>query len=230
MIFLAPYSVIGQTTHPQHVWWFRYLAQFRFNEKISWINEADNRRFLSPDAQLQFIFHSRVLYKHKEWNFASGLTLSWAYARFPTDPVEHATFEFRPVVEASHERSFRNISIQNRLRIDNRFFEADKKESIFDGYSYVARARYRLQFRFDMVQKKDGTPSVAVRIADEVMVNHRQNIFDQNRVYASVEIIPGRALSFEPGYIFIYQQRFGTEEFFMRHVWRLSLLHRFDLY
>jgi hypothetical protein len=62
------------------------------------------------------------------------------------------------------------------------------------------------------------------------MINHRENTFDQNRVYLNTDIVLTPALTFDVGYVCIYQQRFGRQDFFERHVLRFTLLHKIMLY
>jgi|GEM_PF-722881 len=225
LLLLVPLAGRSQETRSQSIYWIRYQNQLLFSEKLYWNNELDNRRFFAPDVQHQLIFHSRLHYKIKKFDYGAGLTVSWAYAQFPEEPVAHPTMEIRPVVEVTHENKIRNWIIQNRVRLDNRFFEADKNENILEHSRYTARLRYRFQLRIPLLQK-DGSMLAGMRIADEVMLNHRQNTFDQNRVYVSLDLHLSKKISLETGYIYIYQQRFGTEDFFNRHVLRFSVLHK----
>ena len=205
-------------------YWLRYQHQFIFSPIISWSNEIDNRRFISPDVQNQLIYHSRVHYKRGPWDYAAGLTLSWAFASRPSRPVTHATTEVRPMVEVSYEIPKNRWALQQRIRIDNRFIEEDRMETVFDGVDYTLRLRYRLQARFNL-KKETGSNGPVFRIADEIMVNHRENFFDQNRIYATVDFQIRRNWRLETGYIFIHQQRFSTNDFFDRNVLRFSVLH-----
>jgi hypothetical protein len=170
--------------------------------------------------------HSRLHYKIPHWDFAGGLSLSWQYAGTPERPVSHATQEFRPVLEASYEIPVRKALLSQRIRLDNRFFEEDKLTTDLFNTTYVARFRYRLQVRLPLTQSN----KVNLRIADEVMVNARENFFDQNRVYVTSEYIITKHLSMEAGYIYIYQQRFRTTNFVERHVLRFSILHKLFFY
>jgi hypothetical protein len=216
----------GQTGEGQFVHWLRYQAQISLSEKIYWNNDIDNRRFIDPDVQSQLIIHSRLHYRKSSWDYGGGLTLSWAFSPDKNAEVKHATMELRPVLEVTHESRLRSMSVNNRLRLDNRFFEKDKFDGITGSYSYVARFRYRIQARIQVATNKAG--AVVVKLADEIMVNHKENFFDQNRVYATTEIPLTKQLTVEAGYIYIYQQRFATDSFVQRHVLRFSILHKFS--
>jgi hypothetical protein len=228
LLFLC-YGLRAQTnTHGAY--WLRYQNQLNFNPKFSWTNEIDNRRFFDPDVQNQLIFHSRVHYRQKRWDYGGGLTLSWVFTQIPESPARHATTEIRPVAEASYELPFKKFFLQQRVRIDNRFIEEDKFESVFDGANYIMRLRYRIQARIPLKKDDAGNIVNTLRLAEEIMLNHKENIFDQNRIYVSSEFALSKKLAVEFGYIYIYQQRFGTDQFLTRHVLRFSVLHRLFFY
>lgn len=213
----------------QSLYWLRYQNQLSLSPRFYWNNEIDNRRFFGPDVQNQFIFHSRIHYKKNNWDFGMGLTVSWIFAQKPEVGYTHTVTEIRPVIEATHEVPIGKIFFQNRLRLDNRFFEEDQEKSIFAESVYVLRFRYRAQFRIPLKRNEENLPVITLRIADEVMLNHTKNTFDQNRIYVSSDFLLSRKFTLETGYIYIFQQRFGYDEFFKRHVVRLSILHKITL-
>jgi hypothetical protein len=228
--FISVTIGLAQQKDSHAVQWIRYQNQLNFTPRIFWNNEIDNRRFINPDVQTQLIFHSRLHYKTGRWDYAGGLTLSWAYASRPENPVQHPVTEVRPVVEASYEIPFKKWFLQHRIRLDHRFIEEDKMETVFDDANYIMRFRYRLQARIPLHIDSKGIPLISLRLADEVMFNHRENIFDQNRIYATGEFVFNKKWSIEAGYIHIYQQRYTTDDFLQRHVLRISVLHKLFLY
>jgi hypothetical protein len=230
LVFWAgPLFCCAQTTHQQAVYWLRYQNQLVFSPSFWWNNEFDNRRFFNPDVQNQFIIHSRLHYKVKKWDFATGITSSWAYAAIPQAGFEQPVHELRPVLEASFEQPVRKLHLQGRLRTDYRFFQEDPDESVFSKSLFVMRYRFRAQARIPLIFDEE-TTKLSVRIADEIMFNDRENTYDQNRVYATFEYFVQKRLSLEAGWLYIHQQRFGREEFFERHVIRFSILHKIFLY
>jgi len=169
--------------------------------------------------------HSRVHYVKDRWNFGAGLTFSWIYAQIPENGYSHTVAELRPVVEASYEFPARKVLIQQRMRIDNRFIEESQDQSVWEDSFYIFRFRYRLQARIPLKVNDAGTPTIWLRLSEEIMLNNRENTFDQNRIYASTEFVLNKKLMLETGYIWIYQQRFGAEDFYSRNVFRFSIIH-----
>lgn len=215
---------------PESVYWLRYQNQMHFSPSLYSNLEIDNRRFFHPDVQTQLIIHSRLHYKFRRWDFAGGLTGSWAYAAQADRPISHPTAEFRPVAEATFEKAMKKWSLQQRLRIDNRFIEEDRFGDLTDGFEYTMRSRYRVQGKFTLVRKKPSFGELYLRIADEIMLNHRESTFDQNRIYLTADWAISDRVIFETGYIHIYQKRFGTGEYLERNVLRITLLHRILFY
>ncbi|MBL7858751.1 MAG: DUF2490 domain-containing protein [Cyclobacteriaceae bacterium] len=219
-------TLAQQNSSTQYLYWIRFQNQLIFSPKLYWNNEVDNRRYIDPDVEAQFIYHSRLHYRYKKWDYAGGLTLSWAYAAHPEDGYVSPTFEIRPVAEVSHEQPVGKSLIQNRIRVDNRFFESDPEKSIWEESFYVMRFRYRLQWRIPLTYAEESIPRISLRFMQEIMVNNKENFFDQYRFYASTEYYLNKIFSLEFGYLYIYQQRFGRDEFFNRNCFRFSVLHR----
>ncbi len=215
-----------ETVYHQPLYWLSYQNQLYFTPKLYWTNNVDNRRFINPDAENQFIIHSRLHYKSGKWDFGGGLTLSSIYTQRPENKSTHIATELRPVVEVSYEQPIGKVFLQNRVRLDNRFLETSSQESIFEDYNYVLRFRYRLQMRMPLLKNKDNITFLQLRLSDEIMLNHKENLFDQNRIYATVDYIVNKNFTIEAGYIYIYQQRFGKDEFYSRNVIRLGLQHK----
>jgi hypothetical protein len=214
------------TVHTQSLYWTRYQNQLFFSTKLYWNNEFDNRRFFHPDVQNQFIIHSRLHFKKNSWDFGGGITLSWIYSQIPEEGFDKPVAEVRGVAEVSHQLKLGKSIFQNRVRLDNRFFQENPDKSVFEESFFVLRFRYRAQLTIPLKSTDDNELIVALRIADEIMFNHTRNTFDQNRIYVTFDVKATKNLTAEAGYIYIYQQRFGTERFFERHVMRVTLLHK----
>jgi len=223
-------NVSAQKTDSHAVTWIKYQNQLWFTDKLYWTNEFDNRRFIAPDAESQYIMHTHLHYKRNRWDYAVGLSMSWAYSVFAKSPIQHPTTEVRPFVETAYEQPFKGWSLQHKIRIDNRFIEEDKYDAFAGNNYYVMRIRYRLQARIPVLKDENNKAKCILKFADEIMLNNKMNTFDQNRIYAIAEIPFSSKWGIEAGYIYIYQQRLGKDEFLNRHVLRFSLLHKIKLY
>lgn len=228
LLVMSAAALSGQT-RTQTLYWIRYQALLTFSPRLTWNNDIDNRRFINPDVQNQLIFHSRLHYKVHRWDFASGLTYSLAYAAIPETGYEHSLAELRPVAEVTYEIPIHKSFLAHRLRLDNRIFQETPEENVFEESFYVMRLRYRIQYRTALRKNESNVTTIGLRIADEIMANDRQNLYDQNRIYVTGEFLLSRQFSLEAGYIHIHQRRFGRDEYFSRNVLRFSVLHRINL-
>ena len=216
--------------HQQSLYWIRYQSQIAFSPSLYLTAEFDNRRFFNPDVQNHFITHWRLHYRKNNWDFASGVTLSWAYAQRPELGYDQAMNEIRGVNEATHEFSWGKLLIQNRARLDHRVFQEVADKNVFEDSYYVLRFRYRPLVKIPLYVNQENISVINLRISDEIMLNHTKNTFDQNRIYVNTDFYLSKKLSLDLGYIYIYQQRLGREEFFERHVVRFTVLHKIQLY
>jgi hypothetical protein len=225
LVLLGAIQASGQSVTQQDLYWLRYQNQWSISPTLYWTNEGENRRFFSPDVENQLILHSHLHYKYRTWDFGVGLTLSWIYAQFPEAGFDHTTSEIRPFIEVAREHKLGKVFFQNKIRIDNRFLQSNSERSLWAESIYVTRLRYRAQLRL-VLKQKESTTVIGARIADEIMFNSKYNIFDQNRIYASVDILAWKGFTIEPSYVHVYQQRFRRDDFFSRHIFRLSIIHR----
>lgn len=210
----------------QALYWLRYQHQLIISPSFYWTNEIDNRRFFNPDVEHQLIGHSRLHYKKGKWDIGAGMTFSSIFAQKPENGYDHSTAEVRPVGEVTFEQPAGKLSFQNRIRVDNRFIEENQEHSVWQKSFYVCRVRYRAQLKIPLKVNAENITTVSLRFAYEIMLNNKKNTFDQSRIYGTAEFYVTKKLSIETGYLYIYQRRFGLDEYFSRHALRLSILHR----
>jgi len=228
ILLVTAFVVHAQESFTQYQYWLRYQNQLTFSPTWHWINEIDNRRFIAPDVEAQLIVHSHLHYKKGRWDFAPGLTYSLFFTRKPEEGYNHATAELRPFTEATYEIPLGKIFFTQRLRLDNRFIQANENENIFEESNYVMRFRYRVQLKVPVKNNDEGITTISLRLADEIMLNHQYSTFDQNRIYVTGEFRLDKHFSLEAGYIYIYQHALTNDEVFQRNVFRFSVLHKIE--
>jgi len=215
----------GKTLH-QKIYWIRYFNQIYFNERLSWINEVDNRRFINPDVQNQLIAHTHLHYLIKNFEPAVGCSFSWIYAQIPEDGYKVVTPEIRPFQELTyHIPLTKKLKFQERVRVDERYIrQVNKaKTELEDGYNFNFRFRFRSQLSYKLNDK------YIFKASDEVMYNDRANTFDQNRIYAATEFVLSKKISVEVGYLHIVQKRASNKGYYSRDIGRLTLYHKIFL-
>lgn len=215
----------------QNLYWFRYAnTTALLNPKLSVQFEAEGSRFLKTSERHHFITHSRLHYRvDTQFNVAGGITYSRQSSQFPFREQNLVVPELRLVQEANYNIPLsKRVSIQQRLRIDNRFIRRNNGAELLEGYYFNFRFRYRLQTSI-LLNKDLAKQSTILKISNEVMINAGNrivyNIFDQNRIYIGIEKRFSKAISGEIGYLNWYQQTASGSLFFDRNIIRTTLFH-----
>ncbi len=231
-IYLSCTNAFAQknTTH-QSLYWLRFYDQLTLNRKFFLQNEIEDRRFFNHNVQHHLIIHSRLHYNIlPQANIALGFTFSRQSAQIPGAGSTVAVPELRPVQEINYSSKLNaHFTIQQRLRIDERFIRKNYLNELQPGYDFNFRFRYRVQlnFLFPANTKASGN---TLKLASEIMFNAGKNIvfntFDQNRVYLGIEHDFNKNWAAELGYLKWYQQRPLQHYFFNRDIIRLTIYHR----
>jgi hypothetical protein len=219
----------------QNLYWVRYTNTIALNNpKLSVQFEAEGRRFFETSERHHFIMHSRLHYRvTPQFNVAGGITYSRQSTQFPFRDFNLVVPEIRLVQEANYNIPIsRRVSIQQRLRIDNRFIRSNDGRILNEGYYFNFRFRFRLQGSF-LLNKDLSKNATILKVSNEVMVNAGSrivyNIFDQNRIYLGVEKRFSKSISGEIGYLHWYQQTSAGDIFFNRNIIRTTLFHNIKL-
>jgi hypothetical protein len=220
-------------TH-QSLYWIRYYNQLSLNQKWTWHNEIDDRRFFENNTQHHLIVHSRLHYKiSQNLEVAPGLTYSLQSPQDPNSTSGLIVPELRPVQEIMFSNLIsKRFTLQQRLRIDERFIHKNDGKELLDGFDFNFRFRYRLQASYK-INKNAAKNTTLLKVADELMINAGSNIiynqFDQNRVYVGVEQGISKSMSIDFGYLYWFQQRATGNQFIDRDIIRLTLYHKIKI-
>ena len=205
--------------------WFRYYNQAQLSEKFVLHTEVDERRNLNPSRQSQFFTHVHLHHRIKPWlDVAAGFNFNLTNSQVNSSLTVP---ELRPWQEATLTKQFRKeLQFQFRYRLDERFIHNNNKEVLTDGYHFNWRHRFRIQFSKPIVEFNNNR-TLTLKLSDEVMLNSGDvpRLFDQNRLFASLEIKFNDHWSFESGYLNIIQP-ITDDVFYDRHVIRSTLHHR----
>lgn len=216
----------------QSVVWMRYLNQLGLNEKFSIQTEFDNRIFIDPTVQNQFVFRTQGRYKvNGQVEFGAG----FAYFNVATqDPHVDPGFdipEYRGQQDVTLKQKLGKITLNHRYQIEERFIHNYDKLGLEEGTTFYLRYRYRIQAEVDVWKTKDQYLKGIVH--DEIMINGGnkivKNTFDQNRVYVALQYGFSPSLSFELGYLNSFQQRTNGVDYFNRDIIRFSIFHKLKL-
>lgn len=232
--FLYFISKAQKTITYQSLYWMRYYNQLSIDKKLTWHNEIDNRRFFENSRQHHLIMHTRLhVAVLPNIDVAFGLTYSRQSPQEPHPAYNLVVPEIRPVQEMNLTNLFgKRLTLQQRVRVDERFIRKNSGNELLDGYDFNFRFRYRLQLSYK-ISKENAKNQTTVKISGELMINAGKNIiynhFDQNRVYIAIDQAINKVFSVELGYLHWYQQKVTGSQFFRRDILRLTILHKWKL-
>jgi hypothetical protein len=112
--------------------------------------------------------------------------------------------------------------ITQRLRNEQRWIQKIENDQRTGDTKFVNRVRYLLSANFHIFKKPE-LPTLVV--ADEILLNFGKDIvyntMDQNRLFIGIKQNLNHHLSFDFGYMNVYQQRSSGYQYDMNHTIRL---------
>jgi hypothetical protein len=234
-LFLFSVGVKAQTeknVDKQSLLWTRYYNQLELNNKWSVHTEIDNRIFTNPVTQNSFV--SRIQLRGKvteKIELGAGL----AYFSVATqDPEVNTGFhipEYRLQQDATVKQALGKVNLTHRYMLEERFVHNASKLMLEGGTTFYLRFRYRVQADFTFWKKEKHYLKGIVY--DEIMINGGnkiiKNTFDQNRVYAAVQVGVSPAVALELGYLNSFQERANGVDYFNRDIIRFSFIHKMKI-
>jgi hypothetical protein len=235
MVFLALTAQGQKEITRQSLAWYGYSNTVQFSDKRWLTSEIHERHFIEPFAQHQFVTRTHLHFAvGNGWDFAFGMCLFLQNSNNPLEPGI-AVPELRPHIEFNQKQKLEHVTFDHRYIAEARFFQRtnDDGTKLEDGFDFGNfRFRYRLQatiplFRFDEER------ALKLRISDEIHVNAGSNIvltmFDQNRIYGSINIDISTSLSAEVGYLSCFQKRPTDVQYYSRNIIRFTVFHKINL-
>ena len=192
--------IIAQEVTHQQSYWVRVYFQGNIAPKWTWNIESDERRLIRPNAQLQFIAHLRV---QRTLNKALAISGGSTWSVVNDIPEWRLFQEFHWTIPLTEK-----LKAYSRFRTEQRFFHVAE-----DDWQQHFRWRYRLQAAYSI------WPYFIIKCSDEYM--WQNDAFDQNRIYSAIEYRFSKWLSFEIGYLKLFQRR-QENRFFCRDILRTT--------
>lgn len=205
----------------EQAYWIRYYNQLTISPKWIWHNEFDERRLINPDRQSQFFFHTHIHHLlNKNFDVAIGLNRAWTQSS-----ANETIPEWRPWQEINFNPTIASrLKYNFRYRLDERFIHNASAGLLEDGYHFVLRHRIRAQALY-----RGEKEEITLKVFNELMLNTTSGVdtYDQNRIYAAVEVQLIKSVSIEVGYLNQHVNRNGVNTTF--NVLRTTIYHRLQL-
>jgi hypothetical protein len=220
-------------TQQESLWW-GYFFTAPLNENWYNVTEIQERHFVSPVSQNQFLIRTRFHRQIGEkWDGSFGMVLFLHNRSGDDDQEDFTQPELRPHGEMEYKTAVGKLGVEHRFRSEIRFFKElnDSKTGLGETYELTSfRFRYRIQFSVTL-KKLDEKRAVKLKFGDEIMVMAGGTlgpmVFDQNRIYADLSFDLNPSLALELGYVNWFQSD-QSGGYLERHIIRTTLRHQLD--
>lgn len=216
IISLFSLSVFAQRareiSRQNHFWWsINTTAQV--SNKWSIIADGHIRRTNFMANNSFYFLRVGALYNlTKNFSIATGAGHMWLANK--TAATELFTNENRIYQQFQLSGAIGKTSTLSRLRVEERWVQKIANNELTDAYRYTTRFRYMFSLTVP-VSKNKYIPSLA--FADELQMQMGKDIiynpFDQNRFFTGIKQQVTPSLSFDLGYMLVYQQKLSGYQY-----------------
>ncbi len=235
LVFLLAATTLQAQVSTQWLLWNRFDISAKLFPKFRMSLEVNERYFIAPAAQHQFVLRSNLFYElNHGWTALAGYTY---FLQSPNDPEEtddlHVPEQRIQQGFIKHD-DYGRVALVQRLQTEQRFFRNVENNMLADGHRFVFRFRYRLFVDIKLLNQNNEKPKgdLVLRIGDEIHLNAGKSVkgqpFDQNRAMAFLQYFVTDNLSVDVGYINWYQQRNADQGFFNRHIFTTGIQAKLD--
>lgn len=228
LTFLNPKaSSQNKTVVHENQQWFQYYNETKLNKRWTLLPDASYRRRDLFDEHSQFLVRVGLGYSIKpNLRASAGFTYSGFYSQ---DTLNR--HEYRPHQELLLRSRFNNIRINNRIRIEERFFHAvDNSNNTFN---FRFRYSFMLTVPVAKLSKTNPDQMFLLSVGDEIFINAGKETptqtFDQNRFTISPIFQLNKNLSISPVWNNQYASTATSGRYRHTHVFWLQVRHNLDL-
>jgi hypothetical protein len=127
----------------------------------------------------------------------------------------------------------RKLQLNQWIRLEERFLRKIQQDALQPGSNFNYKARYMIALLVPL-KGEDIRPGIPFAVLnDEVHLNFGKeivyNYFDQNRLFAGLGYPFTKSLNAQLGYMRVFQQQPGGNQFFDTQALRLFIFHNLDL-
>ena len=226
LILLFPLIILGQTPAKKEVndqiqTWVSLNNNFKFNEHWGLSADFHVRRNNFVDNDSFYFVRSGINYSP---NSNASVALGYGHMWVAPSKPGWNTFsnENRIYQQFQINSKIGTIGIFQRLRNEQRWQQKIVNDERTGDSRFTNRIRYLVSFNIPVFKKKS-LPSLI--ISDEILVHFGKevvyNTFDQNRIFIGIKQIINPKLSFDFGYMNVYQQKYSGYQYDSNHTLRL---------
>jgi Protein of unknown function (DUF2490) len=187
--------------------WLIYFGNQKISSKFNWHNEVQYRNYNFIGDENQLLFRTGIGYNLSENN--NNILLGYGFIE--TKTYTASGLKADKVVKNEHrifqqfitKQTFSNFYIQNRYRIEERFFTNDFK----------MRFRYFLGINKPITKKTMEKNAIYISAYNEIFLNDEKPTFDRNRLYAAIGYCINKNIKIETGFMVQILENSRTSQF-----------------
>jgi Protein of unknown function (DUF2490) len=196
--------------------WLTLQVPVQLSGKWQWHNDAGYRTLGNQAAAQQYFYRTGIRYfLNKQLSAAAGTAFFFTRTTYSKSNGEFGR-EFRLWQEVNWQLPLtKKLQLHNRIRIEQRFFEATKNNS-----TYTA---FRLRYRLAAIQAM--STKWSIQLADEYIQQARSNQFkfNQNRLSATAVYQANSNVQLQGGYMWLLWPSSS------QHIIQLTVLQKISL-
>jgi hypothetical protein len=226
LVILFPIAILGQVhkekeVNQQSQYWYSINTVTKFSDHWAIIADAHirNNEFISDNNF--YLLRGGIGYiPNTKFSFVGGYAHMWLA---PSNP-DWSTYanENRIYQQFQMNTKSGNVSIVQRIRNEQRWQEKMANDAPTGDLRFTNRVRYLISVTIPVFKKKTA-PSLV--ISDELLLQFGKeivyNTFDQNRFFVGIKQAINPKLSYDFGYMNVYQEKSTGYQYDMNHTLRL---------
>jgi hypothetical protein len=226
LVLLLPFLVFGQAPQTKEInqqvqTWVSLNTVTKFSDHWGIVADVHLRENGFFESNNFYFLRGGVTYIPN-----SSVSLTGGYAHMWLAPTKEgwSTYsdENRIYQQAQLNTKVGKVSILQRIRNEQRWQEKMANDEPTGESRFTDRVRYLVSFNIPVFNKKNWPLLV---VSDEILIHFGKevvyNTFDQNRLFVGIKQNINPKLSFDLGYMNVYQQKYSGYQYDMNHTIRL---------
>lgn len=234
LVILLPLLSIGQVQTEKNVTdksqvWVSLNSTIMFNKHWGMLNDLHARRTDFLKSENFYLVRGALAYAtDKKELLALGYGHYWFapsnpnFHNFTNENLTYQLYQFNGNIG--------NVSVLNRFRNEQRWQQIMVNDSWTGATRFTDRVRYLISFNIPIFKKKTWP---ILNISDEILIQFGKdvvyNTFDQNRFFIGIKQSISPKLSFDFGYMNVYQEKKSGYQYDNIHTLRLFFYYKNDV-
>ena len=174
--------------------WIIYLGNKKIDSKWNWHHEVQYRNYNAIGDLEQLLLRTGIGYNLTDNN--NNILLGYGYINsqnyVPNTDTKVGVNEHRIYQQFITKQSIGRVKLQHRYRFEQRWVEDQE---------FKLRFRYFLAFNIPLNKSDMIDKTVYLSSYNELFLNHKNNVFDRNRLYGGLGYKLNNLVRFELGYM-----------------------------